>query len=53
MGFTIILLLVCLALFIMDVIALKKKNRILFTLTTLIIVLGVGLLVYLWFSSPM
>lgn len=53
MGFTIILLLVYLALFIIDVIALQKKNRVLFMSITIMMVLGMGWLAYLWFSSSM
>ena len=53
MGFTIILLMVCLALFIIDVIALKKKNRILFISITIIMVLGIVTLGYLWLTLPM
>ena len=53
MGFTIILLMVCLALFIIDVISLKKKNRILFISITIIMVLGIVTLGYLWLKSPM
>ena len=53
MGFTIMLLGVCLALFIIYVIALKKKNRVLFILTTVIAVSGIVTLGYLWLTSPM
>ena len=57
MGFTMILLLVYLALLIIDVGAFiygsKKKKWILFVLITAIMILGILLLGYLWFTSPM
>ena len=57
MGFTMILLLVYLALLIIDVGAFihgsKKKKWILFVLITAIMILGIIVLGYLWFTSPM
>ena len=57
MGFTMRLLLVYLALLIVDVGAfiygLKKKKWVLFVLITTIMILGILLLGYLWFTSPM
>ena len=57
MGFTMILLLVYLILFLIDIVAfiygLKKKKWILFILVTVIMVLGIVTLGYLWVTSPM
>ena len=57
MGFTMILLLVYLILFLIDIVAfiygLKKKKWILFILITVIMVLGIVILGYLWVTSPM
>ena len=57
MGFTMILLLVYLILFLIDIAAfiygLKKKKWILFILVTMIMVLGIVTLGYLWVTSPM
>ena len=53
MGFTTKLLLVYLALFMIDIAALRKKKWILFIPTTVIMVLGIVILGYLWFTSPM
>lgn len=57
MGFTMILLLVYLILFLIDISAfiygLKKKKWILFILITVIMVLGIVTLGYLWVTSPM
>lgn len=57
MGSTMILSLVYLALLIIDVGAYiygsKKKKWILFVLITAIMILGIVLLGYLWFTSPM
>lgn len=57
MGFTMILLLVYLILFLIDIVALiyglKKKKWILFILITVIMVLGIITLGYLWITSPM
>lgn len=57
MGFTQILLLVYLALFIIDIYAfiygIKEKKWILPVLITVIMVLGIVSLGYLWLISPM
>ena len=57
MGFTMIVLLVYFILFLIDMVAfiygLKKKKWILFILITVIMVLGIVTLVYLWVTSPM
>lgn len=57
MGFIMILLLVYLALLIIDVGAFiygsKRKKWIFFVLITAIMILGIVLLGYLWFTSPM
>lgn len=57
MGSTMILSLVYLELLIIDVGAYiygsKKKKWILFVLITAIMILGIVLLGYLWFTSPM
>ena len=57
MGFTMIVLLVYFILFLIDMVAfiygLKKKKWILFILVTVIMVLGIVTLVYLWVTSPM
>ena len=57
MGFTAKLLLVYSALLIIDIAAFlygsKKKKWRLFLLITTIMVLGIAVLGYLWFTSPM
>ena len=57
MAFTMILLLVYFILFLIDVVAfiygLIKKKWILFILITVIMVLGIITLGYLWITSPM
>ena len=57
MGFTMILLLVYLILSLIDIVAFiygsKKKKWILFILITVIMVLGIVTLGYLWVTSPM
>lgn len=57
MGFTMILLLVYLLLFLIDIAAfiygIKTKKWILFILITMIMVLGIITLGYLWITSPM
>ena len=57
MGFTMIVLLIYLMLFLIDVVAfiygLIEKKWILFILITVIMVLGIVTLGYLWVTSPM
>ena len=57
MGFTMIVLLVYFILFLTDIVAFiygaKKKKWILFILITVIMVLGIVTLGYLWVTSPM
>ena len=57
MGFTMILLVIYLILLLFDVVAfiygLKNKKWILFILLTVIMVLGIVTLGYLWVTSPM
>ena len=57
MGFTMIILQIYLILFLSDMVAfiygLKKKRWILFILITVIMVLGIVTLGYLWVTSPM
>ena len=57
MGFTMILLLVYLILFLLDIVAfilgLKMKKWILFILITVIMISGIVTLGYLWVTSPM
>ena len=57
MGFTMIVLLIYLILFLIDIAAyiygLKMKKWILFFLITAIMVLGILTLGYLWVTSPM
>ena len=57
MGFTMIILQVYLILFLSDMVAFiygfKKKKWILFILITVIMVLGIVTLGYLWVISPM
>ena len=57
MGFTMILMIVYLILFVIDIFAfiygLNKKKWLLFGLITGIMILGIIVLGYLWITSPM